>query len=134
MMTNLRPERETSRTSTSSRRSSTTTTTMAHGAGCVTIDDLKIIRDCYVDYVGPMTAPVAKMIEMKLAAGMEVAVILHAIEETGWAPRPSAQYLRAILTRLHATDVLTMEQLMEDQQRHDKRYADMRKDREDRWY
>lgn len=132
MMTNPRPERE--RTSTSSRRSSSTTTTVSPASGRVSVDDLKLIRDTYVECIGPLTPPVARMIEQKLAAGMEAAVIIHAIEETGWAPRPSAQYLRAILTRLHRSDIYTMEQLYEDETRHEQRYVDMRRDREERWY
>ena len=132
MMTNPRPERE--RTSTSSRRSSSSTTTREHGPGCVTAHDLEIIREMYVECIGELTPPVARMIEIKLAAGMEVGVILHAIEETGWAPRPSAQYLRAILTRLHNADILTGEQLLEDQARHFNRNWEMRCEREERWY
>ncbi len=138
MMTNPRPERETRTTTTSTRRSSTststTTTTVSPAPGRASVDDLKLIREAYVECIGQLTPPIARMIEQKIAAGMEVAVILHAIEETGWAPRPSAQYLRAILTRLHSMDVLTMDQLMVDQVRHEQRYVGMKQDREERWY
>ena len=40
--------------------------------------------------------------------GMEADVIVGAIEQTGWAERPSPQYLRAILSRYQRQGIRTM--------------------------
>ncbi|MBR2698567.1 MAG: DnaD domain protein [Clostridia bacterium] len=58
---------------------------------------------------GPLTAPIAHFIEQCLTEGMEPAVIVDAIERTGWARRPSPFYLRAILQRYRREQIRTME-------------------------
>ena len=55
----------------------------------------------------PITMPVIMLMERCMRAGMEPDVILAAIEATGWAMRPSPQYLRAILTRCLREGIMT---------------------------
>lgn len=127
-------ELRTTRTSTTTGTTSTSTSSMSNGPGCVSKEDLEIIRDCYVDNIGKMTAPVARMIEGKLAAGMQPAVICHAIEETGFAPRPSAYYLRAILSRFHSSDIYTLEDLQQDRARREFVQSEAQAERWTNWY
>ncbi len=56
-----------------------------------------------------ITMPVIMLMERCMSAGMEPEVILAAIEATGWARRPSPQYLRAILQRCLREGILTAE-------------------------
>lgn len=53
---------------------------------------------------------VARYLSELMNEGMEPGVILAAIQETGWAPRPSPQYLRAILQRCRDQGIYTMAQ------------------------
>lgn len=56
------------------------------------------ILEAYTDNVSDtMTQAVARMIEGAYQAGLTVDEIVMAIEETGFAPRPSPRYLKAIL-------------------------------------
>lgn len=59
--------------------------------------DFERIRETYADNIGTMTAAIGRMIERALDHGLTVDEICMAIEETGFAPRPTAWYLRAIL-------------------------------------
>lgn len=133
-MTNARLQPEIRTTTTTSTRGSSTSTSIYTGAGRVTPEDLKIIRDCYVDVLGDLTSPVARMIERFLTMGMEAAVICNAIEETGFAPRPSPQYLRAILTRYAANDLMTLQRVLEDETRRASRVHEAIAERNERWY
>lgn len=66
------------------------------------------VRTLYFEAVGYEMQPfVERMCCEYMARGMELAVILHAIELTGWAPRPSAHYLRAILRRYEDSEIYT---------------------------
>ena len=121
-------------TSTTTGTTSTSTTSISNGAGRVSREDLEIIRNCYVDNIGKMTAPVARMIEGKLAAGMQPAVICHAIEETGFAPRPSAYYLRAILSRFHDSGIFTIDDLQSDRDRRERSQQEALAERWGNWY
>ena len=60
-------------------------------------EDMEMIRDAYLDNIGPMTGAVAKLIETAIDHGLTAKEVVMAIEETGLAPRPSAYYLKAIL-------------------------------------
>ena len=113
---------------------SSSTTTREHAPGRVSRRDLETIRETYVQNIGPLTAPVAAMIERHLNAGMEPSVILYAIEETGFAPRPSAQYLRAILTRYANFGILTQNDVMEDANRRERDQREALEARWDSWY
>ena len=59
-------------------------------------DAEKICR-AYNDCIGALNGAVAAMIEHFIQKGLTVNDIICAIEETAFAPRPSAAYLRAIL-------------------------------------
>lgn len=56
------------------------------------------IKQAYLDNISDqMTGAVASMIESAFKNGLEAEEIVMAIEETGFAPRPSPAYLRRIL-------------------------------------
>ena len=59
--------------------------------------DMEKIREAYCDNIGDLTGAVAKMIEKAIYHGLTAQEVVMAIEETGFAPRPSAYYLKAIL-------------------------------------
>ena len=74
----------------------------------VTVEERMEVRTLYFEAVGYEMQPfVERMCCEYMARGMELAVILHAIELTGWAPRPSAHYLRAILRRYEDSEIYT---------------------------
>lgn len=77
--------------------------------------DLEDIRIAYNQNIGELTAPVAHYIETCIRGGMEPAVIREAIERTGWAPRPTPFYLRAILQRFQRDEVRTMKDVEREQ-------------------
>lgn len=72
-----------------------------HGAGRVPEkllpSDMEKIREAYVDNIGDLTGAVARMIETALHSGLTADEVVMAIEETGFAPRPSAWYLKKVL-------------------------------------
>lgn len=79
-------------------------------------NDLMAIKQAYCACIGDLKAAVAWYIEGLMKWGMEPDVILNAINETGWAKRPSPQYMRAILERYKAHEIKTMAQLLHDQE------------------
>lgn len=107
-MTGSRNNNDTIRNATT-RRSSITTIHTDPGVFTANPQDLECIRTAYLGVCGPLTAPIAHFIEQCLTAGMEPAVIVDAIERTGWARRPSPFYLRAILQRYLREQIRTME-------------------------
>ena len=82
------------------------------------VHDLCCIKEAYNNCIGDLKAPIAWYLEGLMASGMQPEVILNAIQETGWARRPSPQYLRAILERYKAYGILNMMQLIHDQDEH----------------
>lgn len=100
-----------------------TTTTVYTEPGVSNAEwDRKIISEVYFTTLHTkMTLPVMQLMERCFREGMETDVILSALEATGWARRPSPQYLRAILTRCIRDGILT-----ETQWRHheDERYIE----------
>lgn len=67
------------------------------------------VRDRYREAVGYEMQPfVERMVMDYIGRGMEIEVVEHAIEVTGWALRPSAHYLRAILRRYEEQNIWTM--------------------------
>ena len=71
----------------------------AHGTGrFMTPEDCEAIKTAYLDTISDtMSGAVARMIEDAFKAGLTADEIVMAIEETGFAPRPSPLYLRKIL-------------------------------------
>lgn len=104
--------------STSSRSSSSTstTTTVATEPGVsssrATVDYAwnQIIAAYCRTINQNMSMQVAHMIADYMRWGIESDVIIEAINETGFAPKPSPQYLRAILRRCTNQGIMTMEQ------------------------
>ena len=77
-----------------------------HGTGrFMTAEECEAIREAYTDNIGPLTGAVARMIERAFDHGLTAAEIQMAIEETGFAPRPSPYYLKAILENWVETGV-----------------------------
>lgn len=65
---------------------------------CITPEDGNRIIEAYGMNIAPQISPaVARMIEDFIAAGHTVDHVIDAIERTGFAPRPSPQYLRAVM-------------------------------------
>lgn len=88
--------------------SSTTCARARARARIVTVEDRFDIRTLYREAVGYEMQPfVEKMCCDYILQGMEKEVVMHAIELTGWAPRPSAHYLRAILRRYEDSEIHT---------------------------
>lgn len=71
------------------------------GVRVLSREDAQTILEAYIDNVNEngMTGAVAKEIEHAYQQGLSVEEIVLACEETGFAPRPSAAYLREILRR-----------------------------------
>ena len=76
------------------------------------IERLRQTRDIYEANIGRMNPQVGRAIERFLLAGMELEVIEEAIGETGWARRPSANYLMAILRRYVDAEIFTLDDLI----------------------
>lgn len=113
-------EKTTSTTKTSSTTSRSTSSTSSTSRytepGVLSAEhDLMVIKEAYQSCIGPeIKAAVAYYIERLLEDGMKADVIIHAIEETGWARKPSPHYMRAILERYRLRGIRTMEQLLID--------------------
>ena len=91
---------------------SSSTTARAHAreseSRLITVEDLAQLRAAYLEAVGQRMQPmVERMVCDVIGRGMELAVVLHAVEITGWAPRPSAHYLRAVLRRYEDCEIQT---------------------------
>lgn len=72
----------------------------AHATGrFMTPEDCERIKEAYRDNINSefLTAAVAHMIEKAFNSGLTADEIVMAIEETGFAPKPSPWYLRKVL-------------------------------------
>ena len=90
----------------------TTTTTNTEPGVLADPHDLELIRQAYLEILGPINVVKANIIERALMNGVKPDAILNAITETGMAPRPSHAYLSAILTRymmMGITDMAAIE-------------------------
>lgn len=111
--------------------SSTTTTTVDHGTGRVS--DWERLVYAYQENIGGFDRKAQWLIQ-KYSEFMELDVIEHAIMETGWAPRPSKQYLNAILRRYYMEGVKTFDDVMRDEDKHEQLKASDIRIRDSRWY
>jgi hypothetical protein len=69
-----------------------------HPGVSISPEDGERIVTAYTANIAPqLTAAVAAMIEEHIARGLTVDDVLDAINRTGFAPRPSPAYLRAVL-------------------------------------
>lgn len=98
------------------------------------IERLHQTRELYESNIGRMTPAIANMIERCLLAGMEPDVVDAAIAKTGWARRPSPNYLAAILRRYSSEDIKTIDDLMQDEARYEAMKEQRRAERAARWY
>lgn len=114
--------------------SSSTTTTKPRSRACCTPHDLEVLRDAYETNVGLLTGVVQMTITNALEMGMELAVILDAINTTAWASRPSARYFAAILRRYQAAGIMTMDDVIRDNDQHEQRIQTYKRRRSARWY
>lgn len=109
-----KPTTSTSRTSsstTTTTSSSSTTTGIPTTPGVLTSDQWDELRTIYEGCgLGLLSMPVSLMIQDFNKDGMSYEVIREAIIETGFAPRPSAYYLRAVLTRASGDDIQTLDE------------------------
>jgi hypothetical protein len=100
--------------------SSSTTTIDTEPGVCITPEDLERIRVRYEQMVGVgLTYFAANVIESAFKAGICPEAVLMAIDSTGAARSPSAQYLRAILSRWARSGIHTVDDVLRDQGAHD---------------
>lgn len=113
----------------SAAATSTSTTTVVTDPGV-----FRQIREAYVDNIGPLTGAIAHYLEDLMDEGMAPVVILDAITQTGWAPRPSPQYLRAILRRYSLENIYTEQDLQYSKLRRQRERDEANAARWKRWY
>lgn len=108
--------------SSSTSSTSTTTRHTEPGVSCFAgknaLDqehDLKVFAKAYNDILGPMNMQIAYYVTQLCHQGMELEVILDALQQTAWARRPSPQYFRAICARRQSQGILTMAALAAEQ-------------------
>ena len=72
---------------------------ISHGTGrFMTPEQCEAIKTAYLENISDsMTGAVARMIETAFKSGLEANEIVMAIEETGFAPKPTPWYLKKIL-------------------------------------
>ena len=98
------------------------------------VERLHQTRNLYQENIGRMSPQVGRTIERYLLAGMQLEVIEEAIAVTSWAPRPSPNYLMAILRRYIDDHVMTLDDLIQDRIRHEADKEVRRSRRAARWY
>ena len=111
----------TSTTSTTSSSSSTTTTSSSSNSihtdpgvlshNCLTEDQMTNLAYLYDGCIGGgMTLPVIELIkDAMINGGLTYEVIRECIRETGFARRPSAYYLRAVINRTIGDSIETLD-------------------------
>ena len=96
--------------------------------------DLERLRQAYEEVIGRLNSIVAGEIERYLKRGMEVDLIIEAIECTAWAPNPTPYYLRAVLRRWAGQGVWTVGQHALHEADHRRLRANLMSDKEEKWY
>lgn len=116
-----------SSTSTSSRpRANSRDSTEGDGGSRPELDprDCEMLQEYYEDNFAAELPPVmARMMGACMRGGMERQLIEMAIDETMLAPRPSPQYLMAILRRWRQDGIHTETARRADQERHEQQRA-----------
>ena len=95
----------------------TTTTTRTTEPGVFSLNDMARLREACIRSIGFWNGSLQDIISR--FTEFDVEMILEAIFETGLAPRPSGNYLFAILRRWWDQGIMTRQDLYQDQQRHD---------------
>lgn len=101
--------------------SSTSSSSSRYTDPCVSCPDevIERIAKAYTDAISPeIPTMAAKLMEQCLADGMTPELIIEAIDQTGWAQRPSPHYLRAILRRCREQGIKTIDQYRESQRKY----------------
>ena len=84
-------------------------------------EQLTEIGQRYRENIGEMPLALAAYIERLFDKGMEKDVFIEVIEKTTWAPRPSAAYMRAILSRYESDRIFTIPQLLADERDYERK-------------
>lgn len=115
--------------------STTTTTTIAHATGRahVCMATKKSIAETWMNIIGPWDLTAASICA-RYAEVMDLDCIQHAIEATAEAPRPSKQYLKAILRRYSMAGIRTYEDVLRDEDVHEQEMQYRKHLRESRWF
>lgn len=72
------------------------------------------ILAAYSRLFGDMPSQIGWYLTELIEDGMEIDVIINAIEETAWARKPSPRYMRCILDRYRKEEIFTMTDLRMD--------------------
>ncbi|MDO4357193.1 MAG: hypothetical protein Q4E13_11855 [Clostridia bacterium] len=89
--------------------------------GLLTIEEQSAIEEAYYDALGErIPAIVCREVLRSLRMGMQIEVILSAMNDTALARRPTARYLLAILRRYQLSDILTADDLARDRAIHER--------------
>lgn len=123
-----------SRARISTTPNTSTSTSIDTEPGVFHPDDLKAIRETYVNMIGSMTMATARMIERAMTRGLTPLAVIHAIEETGMALNPTPYYLRAILERYLRDGLYTIQDVQRDEEERAQRTFQRVDDRSVRWY
>lgn len=112
-----------------------TTTTRSSGSSSVNTapgvsPDKARLLNAYQRVLGKMTSQIGWYLTELIEDGMEIDVIIHAIEETAWARNPSPRYMRCILERYRDDEIYSMSQLRADVNDFNLTKAEMRSDAE----
>ena len=108
--------------------------TTAPGVHMLDAHDLELIRQYYVEILGPINAWKARDIELSIHAGMDASAILDAIEQTAMARRPSHYYLRAILRRYMSEGITTAEKAAQCREERRKERECANREKWSSWY
>lgn len=81
-----------------------------------TDEEIELIWSKYQKIIGvEINAAIGDFLRKCMYAGMDAYVVLDAIDRTGWARNPSGYYLRAILRRYLAENLLSLDDVMADE-------------------
>ena len=101
---------------TSYSRGSSTTNDTQPGVFCLSAHELEQIRLAYSGLLGDLNVYKAQIIDQAIKNGVQASAILDAIEQTGYAPRPSHAYFSAILRRYIVMQISTAKEAEADRQ------------------
>lgn len=116
----LRNQNENKKQQQTTTPSTTSTTTRYTEPGVSCPDEvIERIAKAYAESISTEIPPMAaRMMEQVLREGMKPDCLIAAINDTGWAQRPSPQYLRAILRRCREQGIKTIDQYRESQRKY----------------
>lgn len=105
-----------SRSKNSSNSSSTTTTRNTEPGVSLSDEQIERVAMAYSAAISKDIPPMAaRMMEQAMQDGMTAECLIIAINDTGWALKPTPQYLRAILRRCRDQGIRTAEEYRQAQ-------------------